>query len=110
MPIQWTYEYSPFTSQNGREIPAFEIFDHHGRTILMTNEHQPIILQENAARLAAKAPELAAHAERIIRCWKNSILHLTEEDIQLWDDANLAAAINEIATLLDLSKEASNDA
>lgn len=90
MAIYWTYEYSPYRSQSGKEIPAFEIFDQEQNTILNTNENLPLVQQENIARLAALAPELAAAAEKVIRSYGTE--HLT-------------SAIRELAALLNHSME-----
>lgn len=108
MTIRWTYEYSPFTSQQGREIPAFEIFDHKSRTVLMTNENHSRIEQEKVAGLAIKAPALASLSERIILCWNNyNHPDLTVES-NLWQNA-LGQAIRELATLLDKPVEAHHE-
>ena len=56
-PVSWTYQYSPYTSQHGEEIPAFEV---HGdeEKVCDTNENRPSEEQEANARLIAAAPEL----------------------------------------------------
>ncbi len=53
-----TYEYSPYTSQSGEEIPAFEIFDAEYQTVAETNENLTTEEQETLARLFAASPEM----------------------------------------------------
>lgn len=54
----WTYEYSPYTAQDGHEIPAYEI---HGKEkVCDTNENRPEAEQRANAHLIAAAPELLA--------------------------------------------------
>ena len=56
-PGPWTYTYAPYTTQDGKELPAFEI---HGERekVCDTVEDQPTETQEGNARLIAAAPEL----------------------------------------------------
>lgn len=53
-----SYDYSPYQSQQGDEIPAFEIFDAEYQTIAETNENMTAEEQEKLARLFAASPEL----------------------------------------------------
>lgn len=55
-PGPWTYEYSPYKAQDGREIPAFEI--HGAEKVCDTNEDRPAAEQEADARLISAAPEM----------------------------------------------------
>ncbi len=55
-PGPWIYAYSPYTSQDGKEIPAFEV--HGEEKVCDTNENRPGEEQEANARLIATAPEL----------------------------------------------------
>lgn len=59
-PAPWAYEYNPYTAQDGSDIPAFEVFDHDGNRVFMTEEDQPAELQEANARLGSAAPRLLA--------------------------------------------------
>jgi hypothetical protein len=59
-PQPWAYEYSPYTAQDGGEIPAFQINDADGDKVFDTNEDAPAHLQEANARLAGTAPRLLA--------------------------------------------------
>lgn len=55
-PGPWTYCYSPYTANDGEEIPAFEV---HGEDkICDTNEDRPAEEQEANARLLAAAWDL----------------------------------------------------
>jgi hypothetical protein len=65
-PGPWTYQYSPYTAQDGREIPAFEV---HGDDVKVcdTNEDRPVAEQEANARLIADAPELLGLIKQIAR-------------------------------------------
>src|SRR5271156_3480565 len=56
-PGPWTYTYAPYTTQDGKELPAFEIHG-EGEKVCDTVEDQPIEAQEGNARLIAAAPEL----------------------------------------------------
>lgn len=53
-----TYDYSPYTSQEGAEIPAFELFNEQGDTVAETNENLPSEEQEQLARIFAASPEM----------------------------------------------------
>ena len=56
-PGPWTYTYAPYTTQDGKELPAFEIHG-EGEKVCDTVEDQPIEAQEGNARLIAAAPDL----------------------------------------------------
>lgn len=58
IPLSLTYEYSPYTSQTGEEIPAFEIFNEEGEKVADTNENMTTEQQETHARLFAASPEM----------------------------------------------------
>ena len=60
----WIYEYSPYTSQDGDEIPAFEIFG--SEKVCDTNEDRPEHEQEANARLIAAAPDLLGALEEFV--------------------------------------------
>lgn len=53
-----TYDYSPYQSQQGEEIPAFEICNEEGEKVADTNENQPCEYQEAIAALFAASPEM----------------------------------------------------
>jgi hypothetical protein len=55
-PGPWVYQYNPYTSQEGKEIPAFEV--HGEEKVCDTNEDRPCEEQEANARLIAASPEL----------------------------------------------------
>jgi hypothetical protein len=55
-PGPWTYQHHPYTSQDGHEIPAFEV--HGEEKVCDTNESRPVEEQEANARLIAASPEL----------------------------------------------------
>ena len=68
-PGPWTYQYSPYTTQDGKDIPAFEIHG-EGEKVCDTVEDQPIEAQEANARLIVAAPELLEalqQCERLMR-------------------------------------------
>ncbi len=54
----WSVEYSPYTSCEGREIPAYRVLDASGQTVCETNENGPDNIQEACADLIAAAPAL----------------------------------------------------
>jgi hypothetical protein len=54
----WNCEYSPYHTTEGREVPAFEVFDADGTKLFDTNEDLPVDTQEAAAQLASAAPAL----------------------------------------------------
>lgn len=53
-----TYDYSPYVSQEGEEIPAFELLNEQGDTVAETNENRPSEEQEQLARMFAASPEM----------------------------------------------------
>jgi hypothetical protein len=55
-PGPWLSNYSPYTAQDGAEIPAFEI--HGTEKVCDTNEDRPVEEQEANARLIAAAPDM----------------------------------------------------
>jgi hypothetical protein len=57
----WIHEYNPYTAQDGKEIPAFQV--HGEEKVCEINEDRPVEEQEANARLIAAAPELLAVAE-----------------------------------------------
>ena len=57
-PGPWICQYSPYTSQDDQEIPAFEVHGDRGEKVCDTNEDRPALEQEANARLIAAAPEL----------------------------------------------------
>jgi hypothetical protein len=71
-PGPWTYQYSPYTSQDGKEIPAFEV--HGAEKVCDTNEDRPIEEQEANALLIAAAPEVLEAAERVVSRWEKGDL------------------------------------
>jgi hypothetical protein len=83
----WTYQYSPYTSQDGQEIPAFEVYE--WEKICDTNENRPIEEQEANAGLIAAAPELLAAAKKVVRRWKKG---------------DLAEAVRELAAAIATAK------
>ena len=74
-PGPWVYQYSPYTSQDGHEIPAFEV--HGEEKVCDTNEDRPVEEQEANARLIAAAPELYDALEYFF-----NIMHDYESSLQ----------------------------
>jgi hypothetical protein len=62
----WTYDYNPYRTNDGREIPCFEIVDSDGRRLAQTDEDTPETLQRADAQLMAAAPELLAALEAYV--------------------------------------------
>ena len=62
----WTFDYSPYRANDGREIPCFEIVDGQGRRVAMTDEDSSEELQRSAAALLAAAPELLEALEGLL--------------------------------------------
>jgi hypothetical protein len=87
-PGPWTYQYSPYTSQDGHEIPAFEV---HSDSVKVcdTNEDRPPIEQEANARLIAAAPDLLEAAEKVVAAWESG---------------DLAAAVRQLNGAIELAK------
>lgn len=55
---QYTYEYAPYTAQDGKEIPAFEILNEAGDKVAETNENLPAKEQEKVAALLCNAARM----------------------------------------------------
>jgi hypothetical protein len=87
-PGPWIYQYSPYTSQDGREIPAFEV---HGDDVKVcdTNEDRPVTEQEANACLIAAAPDLLEAAEKVIASWERG---------------DLAGAVRQLDAAIELAK------
>jgi hypothetical protein len=85
-PGPWIYEYSPWTAQDGKEIPAFEV--HGTEKVCDTNENRPAEEQEANARLIAAAPDLLEAAELVIVRWSEGDL---AEAVRFLDSAVAAA-------------------
>jgi hypothetical protein len=74
-PGPWTYQYNPYTSQDGKEIPAFEV--HGDEKVCDTIEDRPSEEQEANARLIAAAPELLEALEYFL-----NIMHDYESSVR----------------------------
>ena len=95
-PAPWIYDYSPYTSQDGAEIPAFEIHcpDHK---VAETNEDRPSAEQEANARLISAAPELFAALEYFF-----NIMHDYECSVR---KGYVAFALEQARSVLKRAKE-----
>jgi hypothetical protein len=62
----WTFDYSPYRTNDGREIPCFEIVDCQGRRVAVTDEDTGEELQRADAALLAAAPELLEALELLL--------------------------------------------
>jgi hypothetical protein len=87
-PAPWSYQYSPYTAQDGHEIPAFEV---HGDDVKVcdTNEDRPSVEQEANAQLIAVAPDLLEAAEKVIASWASG---------------DLAGAVRQLDAAIELAK------
>ena len=74
-PGPWTYQYSPWSAQDGSDIPAFEV---HGEVkVCDTDENRPVEEQEANARLIAASLELYDALEYFF-----NIMHDHESSLQ----------------------------
>jgi hypothetical protein len=62
-PGPWSYQYRPYTSQDGYEIPAFEV--HREEQVRDTNEGRPREEQDASARLVAATQEIYQALDRL---------------------------------------------
>jgi len=70
----WSYDYSPYTSLDGTDIPAYEV--QGAEKVCDTNKNRPIEEQEANARLIAAAPdlyELLREGFNITHDWESSV-------------------------------------
>jgi hypothetical protein len=73
-PGPWTYQYNPYTSQDGCEIPAWEV--HGDEKVCDTNEDRPAEEQEANARMIAATwglLELLYEGFNITHDWQSSV-------------------------------------
>ena len=80
----WECTYSPYTSQDGEEIPAFEIIG--DEKICDTNENQPRDEQQANAWLIAGAPDLLDALE--------AQTDAAQAVVDAWERGDLAAAVH----------------
>ena len=66
-PASWSYDFNPYRHDDGREIPAFEIFDAEQNRIFTTEESGEKEVQETNARLASTAPCLRDALRECVR-------------------------------------------
>ncbi|MBI1227799.1 MAG: hypothetical protein GC192_21370 [Bacteroidetes bacterium] len=76
----YTYGYSPYTGQDGEEIPAFEVFNEEGVKVADTNENLPSKEQEYTAILFSAAPTLLEVLEKAKDCFGQHNLLSTATD------------------------------
>lgn len=76
----FNYEYSPYTGQDGKEIPAFEVFNEAGVKVADTNENLPLKEQEEMAILFSAAPTLLDVLEMAKDCFGQHNLLSTATD------------------------------
>ena len=84
----WSYEYSPYRTGDGTEVPAFEIRDAQGNKICDTNENLPVEEQECHAQLITASPALLEAAETaltrfawVIDLVNKAVGHMNIDDI-----------------------------
>jgi hypothetical protein len=75
--LELSYEYSPYRSQEDKEIPAFEIMDQDGEKVADTNENQPATTQEEIAALFTASPRMLRVLEEAAHCreWVHNVAH-----------------------------------
>jgi hypothetical protein len=91
-PAPWSYDYNPYRRQDGREIPAFEIYDAHGDKVFDTNEDTPCELQEQNARLAAAAPEMRQALLECVRLLADFVSEIESDERSVYRQAVAAIA------------------
>jgi hypothetical protein len=87
-PGPWLYQYSPYTAQDGHEIPAFEVQGDEYK-VCDTNEDRPAAEQQANALLIAAAPDLLEAAEKVIAAWESG---------------GLASAVRQLDAAIELAK------
>ena len=92
-PAPWAYTYAPYTTQDGREIPAFEIHG-EGEKVCNTVEDQPIEAQEANARLIAAAPNWLDALEDLVGRDETEAREsgFTDDEMSWLEDARRAIA------------------
>jgi hypothetical protein len=92
-PAPWTYAYAPWVTQDGIELPAFEIHG-EGEKVCDTVEDQPIEAQEANARLIAATPELLDALQDLVERDRAEAAEsgFTDDEMTWLEDARRAIA------------------
>ncbi|MBK8564428.1 MAG: hypothetical protein IPN76_14100 [Saprospiraceae bacterium] len=77
---QYTYKFTPYTAQDGKEIPAFEIFNGAGVKVAETNEHPEASQQEEVAALLCNAAMVLEVLKMAQGCFRQHNLLCTATD------------------------------
>ena len=77
----WTYEYEPYTSQEGKEIPNYTIYSNEENPefskVCDTNENAPAEIQECNAKRIVASNHLLASLQALLEC-----AELNQDDLE----------------------------
>jgi hypothetical protein len=87
----WFYEYEPYTSQEGQEIPNYTIYsleeNPEHEVVCWTNENAPQAMQEANACLIVASNSLLEALEKLLECTELNLDELEPETVTTIEQA-----------------------
>ncbi|MGE0278644.1 MAG: hypothetical protein AB7R40_24870 [Nitrospiraceae bacterium] len=95
-PTPFMIEYSPFETQDGREIPSFRIFDAEGDPVAETDSGKPLAQQEADASLMAAASLLLETLD--------AQTEVAQAVLDKWSRGDLAGAVRNLDEMVFVAR------